>query len=142
MGIAAIPVGHAVRRIDADRLTVIRYRVAIVPETFERHAAAIVAGIIPGLAPDDFAAIDNGKVILAIVAVGDAARAVQPQQIRIEPDGFAVVSDGRLPPVLFRDQPLPEMRLPPLAETKGVFRIDGDGLGEIGDRPVEFTLFD
>ena len=29
----------------------------------------------------------------------------------------------------------------PLAKTKGVFRIDCDRLGEIGDRLVEFTLF-
>jgi hypothetical protein len=46
---------------------------------------------------------------------------------------------GSHPP--FRDQPLPEERLTPLAETKGVFRIDCDRLGDIGDRLVEFPLF-
>ena len=78
---------------------------------------------------------------MAIVAVGNATRAVQPHQIWIELDCLAVVCDRGLPSVFFRDQPLPEERLTPLAETKGVFRIDCDRLGDIGDRLVEFTLF-
>ena len=78
---------------------------------------------------------------MAIVAVGNATRAVQPDQIWIELDCLAVICDRGLPSALFRDQPLPEERLTPLAETKGVFRIDCDRLGDIGDRLVEFTFF-
>src|SRR6185312_11256667 len=96
---------------------------------------------ISGLAPDDLAAIGNGEVVLAIVAVGNATCAVQPDQIWIEFDCLAVVCDGGLPSVFFRDQSLPEECLTPLSETEGVFRIDRDRLGEIGDRLVEFTLF-
>jgi hypothetical protein len=53
----------------------------------------------------------------------------------------SLVCDGGLPSAFFRDQPLLEERLTPLAETKGVFWIDCDRLGDIGDRLFEFTLF-
>src|SRR6267154_2878208 len=128
-GIAAIPVRHAVPWIDADRLIIVGDRAAIVFQAFVCHAAAVVPGGIFGFALDDFAAIRNGEVVLAIVAVGNAARAVQPKQIWIELDCLAVVCDRRLPSAFFRDQPLPEECLTPLAETKGVFRIDCDRLG-------------
>src|SRR5258707_14116775 len=83
IGIAAVPVRHAVPWIDADRLIIIGDRVAIVLKPFERHAAAIVPGGIFGFAPDDLAAIGNGEVGLAVVAVGNATRAVQPKQVWI-----------------------------------------------------------
>src|SRR4029450_6279162 len=116
-------------------------RAAMVLQAFVSDAAAIVPAGIIGFALDDPAAIRNGEVELAIVAVGNATRGVQPKQIWIELDRLAVVCDRGLPSALFRDQPLPEECLSPLAETKGIFRIDCDRLGDIGDRLVEFTLF-
>src|SRR5258705_10725107 len=141
MGIPGIQILHAVLWIDADRLIIGGDRAAIVLQAFVSGAGEIVPAGIVGFALDDFAAIRNGEVVLAIVAVGNATRAVQPKQIWIELDRLAVVRDGVLPSAFFRDQPLPEERLTPLAETKGVFRIDCDRLGDIGDRLVEFTLF-
>src|SRR5256884_447565 len=141
MGIAAIPICHAVLWIDADRLIIVGDRAAIVLQAFVSDAAAIVSAGIFGFALDDLAAIRNGEVVLAIVAVGNATRGVQPKQIWIELDRLAVVCDRGLPSAFFRNQPLLEERLTPLAETKGVFWIDCDRLGDIGDRLVEFTLF-
>src|SRR4030095_15020854 len=127
--------------IDADRLIIVGDRAAIVLQAFVSDATAIVPGEIFGFALDDLAAIRTGEVESAIVAVGNATRAVRPKQTWVEPDGLAVVRDRGLPSAVFRDQPLPEERVTPLAETKGVFRIDFDRLGEIGDRLVEFPLF-
>jgi hypothetical protein len=69
MGIAAIPIRHAVLWIAADRLIIVGDRAAIVLQAFVRDAAAIVPGGIVGVALDDLAAIRNGEVVLAIVAV-------------------------------------------------------------------------
>src|SRR5262249_49593237 len=139
IGIAAIPIRYAVPWIDADRLIVGGDRAGIVLQAFVSDAETIVPAGVSGFAPDDLAAIRNGEVVLAIVAVGDATRAVQPKQIWIEPDCLAVVCDRGLPSAFFRDQPLPEERLTPLAKTIGVFRIDCDRLGDIGDSLFEFT---
>src|SRR3981189_3065007 len=125
----------AVPGMDADRLIIVGDRAGVVLQALVRDAAAIVPAGIFGFALDDLAAIRNGEIVLAIVAVGNATRAVQPNQIWIELDCLAVVCDRRLPSSFFRDQPLPEERLTPLAETKGVFRIDRDRLGDIGNRP-------
>jgi hypothetical protein len=78
IGIAAIPVRHAVLWIDADRLIIVGDRAE---KAFVSDAAAIVPAGISEFALDDLAAIGNGEVVLAIVAVGNATRAVQPKQI-------------------------------------------------------------
>src|SRR5262249_17750196 len=126
IGIAAIPIRHAVLWIDADRLIIIGDSAAIVLQAFVSDAAAVVSVGIFGFSLDGRSPIRDGEVILLIVAVGDAARAVRPKQIWIELDGLAVVGDRGLPSAFFRDQPLPELRLPPLAKAKSVFRIDRD----------------
>src|SRR5207244_1051950 len=113
IGIAAIPMRHAVLRIDADRLIIGSDRAAIVLQAFVSDAEAIVPTGIFRLAFDDLAAIRNGEIVLAIVAEGNATRAVQPNQIWIEPDCLAVVCDRGLPSAFFCDQPLPEERLTP-----------------------------
>src|SRR6195256_5709569 len=77
IGIATIPICHAVPWIDADRLIIVGDRAGVVLQAFVSDAAAIVPAGIFGFALDDLAAIWNGEVVLAIVAVGNATRAVQ-----------------------------------------------------------------
>src|SRR5438445_443081 len=78
IGIAAIPMRHAVLRIDAGRLIIGSDRAAIVLQAFVSDAEAIVPTGIFRLAFDDLAAIRNGEIVLAIVAEANATRAVQP----------------------------------------------------------------
>ncbi len=101
IGIAAIPVRHAILRIDADRLIIGSDRASIVLQAFVRDAEAIVPAGIFGFALDDLAAIRNGEVVLAIVAVGNATRAVKPNQIWIELDCLAGSPRSRAPIRLF-----------------------------------------
>ena len=71
---------------------------------------------------------------LALLCVGEAPGVDAPRELRIQPDGIAVVGDGPVQAALVRVCGAPAVVSP------GVFRVQPDGIAVVGDGLFELAF--